>query len=83
MTLEFMHVEMLRWLRENATSPDKIDQYQEAWETAMLNSGKPIPCPSCFTAGRIARLTPLPDSGGTSTAKCISCKSKFEWPSPD
>lgn len=83
MALENMYVVMLRWFQEKSASSEIIDRYHAAWVKAMQNSGEPLPCPSCFVDGTISRLSPLPDSHGMSAAKCIFCKSKFEWPSPD
>ncbi len=83
MAMENMCAQMIRWLQDKSASSEIIDQYRAAWRHAMQNSGEPIPCPACFTLGNTARLTPLPDSKGTSGAVCVSCRSKFEWPSPE
>lgn len=83
MALEFMHAEMLQQLRKKQASNETIDKYEIAWASAMRNSGLPIPCPHCFINGHLSRLNPLKDEGGTSAARCIDCKIKFEWSSPE
>lgn len=82
MALENMHDEMLRQLKKLAASNETIGKYESVWTTAMRNSGLPIPCPSCFIKGELSRLSPLKDEGDISAAKCVDCKTKFEWSSP-
>jgi hypothetical protein len=83
MALEFMHKAMLNQLQKNHASLDSVEKYEVVWASAMRNSGLPIPCPSCFVLGEISRLKPLPDQKGLSSARCLSCKTKFDWPSPE
>lgn len=83
MALEFMHKAMLKQLQKNNASLDSLEKYEVVWASAMRNSGLPIPCPSCFVLGEISRLKPLPDLKGLSSARCLSCKTKFDWPSPE
>ena len=82
MALENMHDEMLRQLKKSAASNETIDKYESVWTSAMRNSGLPIPCPSCFIKGDVFRLSPLKDEGDISAARCVDCKTKFEWPNP-
>ena len=83
MALEFMHEEMQRQLREKTASNETIEKYEIVWSSAMRNSNQPIPCPLCFIQGSVARLKPLRDESNISSARCESCKSKFEWSSPE
>ena len=83
MALEFMHNEMQRQLKEKSASNGTIEKYEFVWSSAMRNSNLPIPCPLCFIQGGVARLKPLRDEKKISSARCESCKSKFEWSSPD
>jgi len=83
MPLEFMHNELLKQLKNNSASLETVDKFEIAWAAAMRNSGLPIPCPACFMKGSICRLSPLKDENKTSSARCVQCKTKYEWPSPD
>jgi len=83
MALENMHKEMIRQLKKSAASNETIDKYESVWVSAMRNSGLPIPCPSCFIAGNVSRLSPLKDDRGISSARCDHCRTKYEWQSPE
>ena len=83
MALDFMHDEMLKQLMKNSASHVAIDKYEIVWASAMRNISLPIPCPTCFIKGSISRLSPLRDEGGVSSARCVGCKTKFEWPSAE
>lgn len=83
MALEFMHNEMIRQLNKISAPQETIDKYDGVWAAAMRNNALPIPCPPCFIAGNVSRLSPLRDDRGISSARCDHCRTKFEWRSPE
>jgi len=83
MALEFMHKEMLKQLKKLSATNEVTDKYESAWSSATRNTGLPIPCPSCFIQGILSRLSPLKDEGFASSARCVNCKTKYEWQNPD
>lgn len=83
MALENMYEEMFKQLQKSYASNETLDSYATAWASAIKNTGLPIPCPNCFVGGKISRLSPLNDKDGISSARCLDCKEKFEWVSPE
>jgi len=82
MALEFMRDEMLRQLKANAATESQIAEYLAEWKVAMIHTGKPLPCPSCFMNGEINRLKAMSEKDGIAVVRCEQCRAYFKFESP-
>jgi hypothetical protein len=83
MPLELMRDEMCRQIRLRSGSAETLLAYRVAWDDAVSNSGKPLPCPACFISGDISRLKPISEKDGIAVVRCKSCRATFEYESPE
>jgi hypothetical protein len=74
-----MYREMLRYLRENGATSVQIAHYNEHWRRADHNPSQPIPCPTCYLAGSVSRLTSLPAVAGIAKVRCDVCHRFFDY----
>ncbi len=83
MALECMRDEMLRQIKKRSGSEAQVIAYRAAWNDAMVNSEKPLPCPSCFIEGNIHRLKSISEERSTGVVRCEHCRATFEFDSPE
>ena len=83
MALEYMRDEMLRQIKAQLGSEAQVAAYHSAWNDAILNSGKPLPCPSCYMKGDIRRLKPISEEHGIAVVRCEHCRETIEIDSPE
>ena len=81
MALAGMHRTMIEWLHRNGAKAQQVQDYEQAWQTAMANNGALIPCPRCFLQGSLSRLSPRSSQNpGKAASRCEVCSTKFEYP---
>ncbi len=68
-------------LVERGAPADVVAGYLDHWDGELLSEGqKPLPCPDCFSSGKISRLNRIPSPAGIGIVKCPSCEATFEFP---
>lgn len=83
MGLELMRDEMVCQISARSATDTQVAAYLAGWNDAIEDSGKPLPCPSCYMEGEIRRLKSISDEGGVTIVRCEHCHQIFEFESPE
>ena len=83
MGLELMRDEMVCQISARSATDTQVAAYLADWNDAIKDSGKPLPCPSCYLKGEIRRLKSISDARGVAIVRCEHCRETLEFESPE
>jgi len=60
----------------------RLREYQGAFEAAWSTVDLPLPCPYCYSVGRVGRLSPKATQNHVGAVRCEACNRRIEFDDP-